>query len=84
MEIPCGNGEIKGADNKINRIGGMSVLRKLMERAFCNGVAVGICLYQRMIISAHEKKKPLKIGDTLYYVQDGREKLTEVLEKICR
>ena len=59
-------------------------MRKLIERIFCSGIAVGIALYQRMIISAHEKKKPLKIGDNLYYVQDGRERLAEVLEKICR
>lgn len=84
MEIPCGNGEIKGVDNKINMIGGKRVLRKVIERAFCSGIAVGISLYQRVIISAHEREKPLKIGDTLYYVQDGRERLAEVLEKICR
>lgn len=59
-------------------------MRKLIERAFCNGVAVGISLYQRMVVSAHERKKPLKIGDTFYYMQDGRERLQEVLEKICR
>lgn len=65
-------------------IGGKSVLRKLIERAFYNGVAVGIGLYQRMVISAHERKKPLKIGEDLYYIQNGRERLQEVLEKICR
>lgn len=65
-------------------IGGKSVLRKLIERAFCNGVAVGIGLYQRMIIIAHERKKPLKIGKDFYYIQNGRERLAEVLEKICR
>lgn len=59
-------------------------MRKLIERAFCSGIAVGISLYQRVIVSAHERKRPLKIGDTLYYVQDGRERLQEVLEKICR
>lgn len=59
-------------------------MRKLIERAFCNGIAVGIALYQMVIISAHERKKPLKIGDNLYYLQDGRERLAEVLEKICR
>lgn len=62
----------------------MSVLRKLIERAFCNGVAVGICLYQRAVVAAHESKKPLKIGEDLYYIQNGRERLAEVLEKICR
>ncbi len=59
-------------------------MRKLIERAFCNGITVGIALYQRMIISAHERKKPLKVGDDLYYIQNGREKLQEVLEKICK
>lgn len=65
-------------------IGGNGVLRKLIERAFCNGIAVGISLYQRVIVSAHEREKPLKIGEDLYYIQNGRERLQEVLEKICR
>lgn len=65
-------------------IGGNGVLRKLIERAFCHGVAVGIALYQRMIVTAHERKKPLKIGEDLYYIENGRERLQEVLEKICR
>lgn len=59
-------------------------MRKLIERVFCSGIAVGISLYQRMILSAHERKKPLKIGEDLYYIQNGRERLQEVLEKICR
>lgn len=59
-------------------------MRKLIERAFCNGVAVGICLYQRAVVAAHKQKKPLKIGDELYYLQNGRERLAEMLEKICR
>lgn len=65
-------------------IGGNGILRKLIERVFCNGVMVGLRLYQRMIIAAHERKKPLKIGEDLYYIQNGRERLQEVLEKICR
>lgn len=59
-------------------------MRKLIERVFFNGVAVGISLYQRMVIAAHEKKKPLKIGEDFYYISNGRERLQEVLEKICR
>lgn len=58
-------------------------MRKVIERAFCSGVAVGIGIYQRMIVAAHEKKKPLKIGEDLFYIQNGRERLQEVLEKIC-
>lgn len=59
-------------------------MRKLIERAFCNGIAVGICLYQKAVVTAHKQKKPLKIGDNLYYVQDGRERLAEVLDKMCK
>lgn len=59
-------------------------MRKLFERMFCSGIAVGICLYQRAVVMAHKQKKPLKIGDNLYYVQDGRERLAEVLDKICK
>lgn len=60
------------------------MLRKLLERAFCNGVAVGISLYQKIVVTAHEKKKPLKIGEEFFYISNGRERLQEVLEKICR
>ena len=56
----------------------------LDNEAFVNGVVVGIGLYQQKVVTAHERKEHLKIGDNLYYVQDGRERLEEVLEKICK
>ncbi len=56
----------------------------LGNEAFCMGVSVGIGLYQQKVVTAHEQKKHLKIGDTLFYLQDGRERLQEVLEKICK
>ena len=59
-------------------------MKKVVERMFCIGVAVGICLYQRMIISAHERKKPLIVGENLYYLETGRERLERVLHEICR
>lgn len=65
-------------------IGGNGILKKLIETMFCSGIAVGIFLYQRAVVAAHERKKSLKIGDNLYYVQDGRERLAEVLEKMCK
>lgn len=54
------------------------------NEAFCNGVVVGINLYQQKIVTAHARKKPLKIGDNLYYIQDGRERLQETIEKMCK
>ena len=58
---------------------------KLMENElFCCGVAVGINLHQQRVLMASERKEPLKIGDELYYVQSGRERLQEMMDKICK
>ena len=54
------------------------------SEAFCTGVAVGINLHQQKVVMAFERKEPLKIGDELYYVQNGRERLQEMIEKICK
>jgi len=51
---------------------------------FLKGLIVGICLYQQKVVTAHKRKEPLIVGDTLYYIQDGRERLEEVLNKICK
>lgn len=58
---------------------------ELMENElFCNGIAVGIRLYQQKVITAHKRKEPVEIGDELYFLQDGRERLEQVLNEICR
>ena len=54
------------------------------NEAFSIGVATGISLYQSKVVAAHNRKEPLKIGDTLYYLQSGRERLQEMIDKICR
>ena len=56
----------------------------LKSDAFCTGVIFGINLYQNKVILAHDRKKPLTIEGELYYLQTGRERLQEVLDKICR
>lgn len=57
----------------------------LMENeAFGIGVNVGINLYQQRVVTAHKQREPLIVGDTLYYLQDGRERLAEFLEEICK
>lgn len=56
---------------------------KLMENeAFCTGISVGITLYQNKVIAAHERKEPIRIGDDLFYLQSGKERLTEMMNKI--
>lgn len=58
-------------------------MEELMEsEAFCNGITVGIALYQQKVIAAHDQKRHLKIGEKLYYLQDGRERLAEMLNRI--
>lgn len=61
------------------------MLQKLLEsEAFYNGVAVGINIHQQKVVMSSERKEPLKIGDELYYIQSGRERLQEAMEKICK
>lgn len=54
------------------------------SREFRIGVNAGISLYQNVVVKAHEQKEPLVIGENLYYVQDGWERLQQVLEEICK
>lgn len=60
-------------------------MRELQEsEAFCVGVTFGIELYQERIIEAHRRRLPLMIDGDLYYIQSGRERLQEVIDKICQ
>lgn len=58
--------------------------RETEQEAFINGIAVGINLHQQRVIAAHNRKEPLIIGDNLYYLQSGRERLEDFLNKICK
>ena len=53
------------------------------SEAFVNGIAVGINLHQERVIQAHKRKEPLTIGDQIFYLQSGRERLEEMLNRIC-
>ena len=51
-------------------------MEQLMENeAFCMGVSVGIHIFQQKVLTAHKQREGLKIGDNLYYIQSGRERL---------
>ncbi len=54
------------------------------NEAFYYGLICGINLYQRKVLLAHKKGEPILIGDMIYYLQDGRERLQEMFEKICK
>ena len=51
---------------------------------FCLGVIVGITLYQQKVIAAQQHNKALRINGELYYVQDARERLQDMMDKFCR
>lgn len=58
---------------------------ELMEQdAFINGIIVGINLQQQRVIAAHRRNEALVIGDEVFYLQSGRERLQEFLNKICK
>jgi hypothetical protein len=60
-------------------------LKEFLEsEAFCSGVAVGISLYQQKVIMAYQQNGPLRIDGELYYIQSGKERLQETIDKICR
>lgn len=54
------------------------------NEAFCLGVAVGINIFQQNIIKSFQNKEPIIIGEEIYYVQDGRERLKEMIDEICK
>ena len=60
-------------------------MEKLMENdAFFNGVVLGLLLYQQKVVTAHKAREPLKIGEDLYYLESGRERLERAIDEICR
>lgn len=62
----------------------MNMNELLENEAFCVGVTVGLDLYQRKIIAAHGKGKPLLIDGELYYLQSGKERLEMAIDEICK
>lgn len=56
----------------------------LGNEIFFKGLITGICLYQQKVVTAHKRKEPLKVGESLYYMETGKERLERVLHEICR
>ena len=60
-------------------------MNELLENEiFFKGVITGISLHQQKVITAHKRKEPLMIGDNLYYLENGRERLERMFDEICR
>lgn len=54
------------------------------SEAFGAGVAVGIKIQQQKVVMAQKQHEPIKIDGELYYIQSGRERLQEVIDRACR
>lgn len=52
--------------------------------AFCNGMIVGINLYQQKVVTAQKNNEAIKIGGELYYIQSAKERLQDMVDKICK
>lgn len=63
----------------------MKELKELENNeAFFTGLICGIRLFQQKIVMAHERREHLMIDGNVYYVQSGRERLQEIIDKICK
>ncbi len=56
----------------------------LQNEMFCNGIIFGIKLFQNKIIAAHGRGEPVLIGDEMFFLQSGRERLEELMNEICK
>ena len=54
------------------------------NEAFYYGLICGIKLFQQKIVTAHIRREHIMIDHTLYYIQSGRERLQEMIDKICK
>ena len=53
-------------------------------KAFAAGIEVGLKLYEQKIVQCSRTEEAIFIDGELYYIQSGRERLAEMLDRICR
>ena len=54
------------------------------NEVFNYGLLCGIMIFQQKIVTAHKRKEHLMIDGNIYYIQSARERLQEMIDKICR
>lgn len=52
--------------------------------AFAVGLSAGISIYQQKVVMAQRHKEPIRIAGNLYYIQDAKERLQNMMDEICR
>lgn len=56
----------------------------LENETLVNGIILGINLHQQRVIAAHKRGEPIKVGENLYYLETGRERLNRTINEICK
>lgn len=51
---------------------------------FCTGMIVGINLYQQKVITAQKNNEAIRIDGELYYIQSAKERLQNMVDKVCK
>lgn len=54
------------------------------NKVFVAGMAVGIQIHQDRVVTANRRREPIRIGEEIFYIQSGRERLEEAIDRICR
>lgn len=65
-------------------MGEKSLKNLLDSEVFCTGIAIGINLYQCKIITAYNRKESFELNGEMYYLQNGKELLEQMLNEICK
>lgn len=54
------------------------------SQAFCTGMAVGINIFQQKVVMAQKNNEAIRIDGELYYVQSAKERLQDMVDKVCK
>lgn len=65
-------------------MGEKSLKNLLDSEVFCTGIVIGINLYQCIIITAYNRKESFELNGEMYYLQNGKELLEQMLNEICK
>lgn len=52
--------------------------------AFAVGLSTGISIYQQKVVTAQKNNEAIRIGGELYYIQSAKERLQDMVDKICK
>lgn len=94
----CGNFrliEVGGIKRKIFVNCGESIYKKSSWRweilnmtdevnTFYGGMVAGIKLYRKKVVLAHRNHEPIRIDGELYYIQNAKERLQDMIDKVWK